>query len=160
MSRRADTETYDVGIVFDQELGIQVLPFYGTFRHIFEAKNYKTVEGYKHCICDYFENQKVPPFILNKIYEQFGEKFLKIVGESLEIGEEITIEELIHKYKQDFLSTKKFSSTTVLYASEAFSQLMTSSLEIQQENMINSSKVGRNDPCPCGSGKKFKKCCM
>ena len=21
------------------------------------------------------------------------------------------------------------------------------------------SKPGRNDPCPCGSGKKFKKCC-
>jgi hypothetical protein len=21
-------------------------------------------------------------------------------------------------------------------------------------------KIGRNDPCPCGSGKKFKKCCM
>jgi uncharacterized protein len=21
------------------------------------------------------------------------------------------------------------------------------------------TKVGRNDPCPCGSGKKFKKCC-
>ena len=20
--------------------------------------------------------------------------------------------------------------------------------------------VGRNDPCPCGSGKKYKKCCM
>jgi len=23
----------------------------------------------------------------------------------------------------------------------------------------NKAKVGRNDPCPCGSGKKFKKCC-
>ena len=22
----------------------------------------------------------------------------------------------------------------------------------------DSAKVGRNDPCPCGSGKKFKKC--
>ena len=21
-------------------------------------------------------------------------------------------------------------------------------------------KIGRNDPCPCGSGKKYKKCCM
>jgi len=21
-------------------------------------------------------------------------------------------------------------------------------------------KIGRNDPCPCGSGKKFKKCCI
>jgi uncharacterized protein len=23
----------------------------------------------------------------------------------------------------------------------------------------NDSKVGRNDPCPCGSGKKYKRCC-
>ena len=22
-----------------------------------------------------------------------------------------------------------------------------------------SEKIGRNDPCPCGSGNKFKKCC-
>ena len=21
-------------------------------------------------------------------------------------------------------------------------------------------KVGRNDPCPCGSGKKYKNCCL
>ena len=21
-------------------------------------------------------------------------------------------------------------------------------------------KAGRNDPCPCGSGKKYKKCCL
>ncbi|WP_428624997.1 YchJ family protein [Sedimenticola sp.] len=28
------------------------------------------------------------------------------------------------------------------------------------ETKINQSpKVGRNDPCPCGSGKKYKKCC-
>ena len=26
--------------------------------------------------------------------------------------------------------------------------------------IVNASpKVGRNDPCPCGSGKKYKKCC-
>lgn len=24
---------------------------------------------------------------------------------------------------------------------------------------IAEKKVGRNDPCPCGSGKKYKKCC-
>jgi len=22
------------------------------------------------------------------------------------------------------------------------------------------NKIGPNDPCPCGSGKKYKKCCM
>ncbi|MBK9609279.1 MAG: UPF0149 family protein [Betaproteobacteria bacterium] len=26
--------------------------------------------------------------------------------------------------------------------------------------MRTAPKVGRNDPCPCGSGKKYKKCCM
>ena len=25
--------------------------------------------------------------------------------------------------------------------------------------VVNDKKVGRNDPCPCGSGKKYKKCC-
>lgn len=25
---------------------------------------------------------------------------------------------------------------------------------------VDGKKVGRNDPCPCGSGKKYKKCCI
>ncbi|HZZ17836.1 MAG TPA: YchJ family protein [Opitutaceae bacterium] len=26
--------------------------------------------------------------------------------------------------------------------------------------VVSSKKVGRNDPCPCGSGKKYKHCCL
>ena len=29
----------------------------------------------------------------------------------------------------------------------------------KQKPIINDDKIGRNDPCPCGSGKKYKKCC-
>ncbi len=29
----------------------------------------------------------------------------------------------------------------------------------KQQPIINKEKIGRNDPCPCGSGKKYKKCC-
>ena len=32
--------------------------------------------------------------------------------------------------------------------------------EAEGQNERRSSKIGRNDPCPCGSGKKYKKCCM
>ena len=28
------------------------------------------------------------------------------------------------------------------------------------KRMLKPEKIGRNDPCPCGSGKKYKKCCM
>ncbi len=30
----------------------------------------------------------------------------------------------------------------------------------KQSPMKAKAKVGRNDPCPCGSGKKYKKCCL
>lgn len=31
--------------------------------------------------------------------------------------------------------------------------------EVQKPFVRESPKVGRNEPCPCGSGKKYKKCC-
>ena len=32
-------------------------------------------------------------------------------------------------------------------------------LQPVQQVVRGSAKIGRNDPCPCGSGKKYKKCC-
>ncbi len=29
----------------------------------------------------------------------------------------------------------------------------------QVQQVVRGEKIGRNDPCPCGSGKKYKKCC-
>ena len=31
--------------------------------------------------------------------------------------------------------------------------------ELKESNPTNEIKVGRNAPCPCGSGKKYKHCC-
>lgn len=28
------------------------------------------------------------------------------------------------------------------------------------KTIVKGDKIGRNDPCPCGSGKKYKKCCL
>lgn len=36
----------------------------------------------------------------------------------------------------------------------------TNQQEQTAEKVQTTVKVGRNDPCPCGSGKKYKKCCM
>ena len=32
------------------------------------------------------------------------------------------------------------------------------SQNVKQEPIIAGPKIGRNDPCPCGSGKKYKQC--
>ncbi|MFC4985030.1 SEC-C metal-binding domain-containing protein [Salinicoccus siamensis] len=31
--------------------------------------------------------------------------------------------------------------------------------ELNSQTVVKEVKVGRNDPCPCGSGRKYKKCC-
>lgn len=31
--------------------------------------------------------------------------------------------------------------------------------EKKSGTIVKGQKIGRNDPCPCGSGKKYKKCC-
>jgi len=147
---------YDVGIVYDFDAGMLVIPFLATFKHIFEAEDYKTVQGYKECISNYLQSPKIPPSILQKVYKLNPEKFIKIVNEVMEKDFK-DINEIIHEYKINYEKTKQFSSTTVLYSSYAFQQLMN---YVGQEDNINVQKVGRNDPCPCGSGKKYKKCCL
>jgi uncharacterized protein YecA (UPF0149 family) len=34
------------------------------------------------------------------------------------------------------------------------------SLKNKSKGLRSGSKIGRNDTCPCGSGKKYKKCCL
>ena len=31
--------------------------------------------------------------------------------------------------------------------------------EAKKKPVVNGETIGRNDPCPCGSGKKYKNCC-
>lgn len=45
--------------------------------------------------------------------------------------------------------------------SERYAARFRSDGSVKGETVRHSlAKVGRNDPCPCGSGKKFKKCCI
>ena len=40
------------------------------------------------------------------------------------------------------------------------SRLPSSNEPLLDKSEADAKRVGRNDPCPCGSGKKYKKCCM
>lgn len=45
---------------------------------------------------------------------------------------------------------------------EIFTKERQKELYLEQKKsgtVVKGPKIGRNDPCPCGSGKKYKKCC-
>lgn len=149
-------ETYDVGIIFDQELGLYAIPFYGTFNKIFEVEDPTTIENYDKCIGYFLMNDKVSANLIKKTAAKH-KNFMDVVNKVL--GENLTYDEMIKKYKSKYFEQKMFSSTTVLYKSKAFSNTLGIIEEHEERPKIDAHNVGRNEPCPCGSGKKFKKCC-
>ena len=81
-----------------------------------------------------------------------------MINEVLE--KEFSFEELIKEYKSEYLKNRLYSSATVLYCSNVFADVFDVISAPKPEHVeINTEKVGRNTPCPCGSGKKFKHCC-
>jgi preprotein translocase subunit SecA len=42
---------------------------------------------------------------------------------------------------------------------EIFPQVLLQEPESKPQPLVLEPKIGRNEPCPCGSGKKYKKCC-
>lgn len=148
---------YDVGIVADEKLGIFVIPFLNTFLSIFAKDNYKEIEGYKECVKQFLTDDKIPPVVLKMASKSGLKKFLEIINEVS--GETFKSFKAVEKhYKGSYLADSKFSSTSVLYLSEAFSKLMRY-VSKPKPKVVAGVQVGRNEPCPCGSGKKYKKCC-
>ena len=147
-------ETYDVAVIFDKENGLYAIPFYETFCKIFENKD--SVENAKGCVEYFLTNDSIPNTILERVSTQYP-NFMETVNEVM--GTNYTFEELIKNYKSEYLNNKLYSSATILFCSNAFSQIFDYISEPKPQAPVVTEKVGRNDPCPCGSGKKFKNCC-
>lgn len=147
-------ETYDVAVIFDKENGLYAIPFYETFCKIFENKD--SVENAKGCVEYFLTNDSIPNTILERVSTQYP-NFMETVNEVM--GTNYTFEELIKNYKSEYLNNKIYSSATILFCSNAFSQIFDYISEPKPQAPVVTEKVGRNDPCPCGSGKKFKNCC-
>ncbi len=150
-------ETYDVGIIYDEELGLYAVPFYGTFNKIFEVPDYTKVLNYDSCIKYFLTNDKYSANLIRMVAAKH-KNFMEIVNAVL--AKNYTLEELLKKYKRRYVDNKIISSTTVLYRSSAFSGTLGIIEDNENKPEIDTTKkIGRNDPCPCGSGKKYKKCC-
>ena len=82
---------------------------------------------------------------------------LEDVTEESVIDAEIDYEKLYYnmmKVKADWLySLPEWDN---IFSEEKQKELR---MKLHEDSHITVDKIGRNDPCPCGSGKKYKKCC-
>jgi preprotein translocase subunit SecA len=82
-------------------------------------------------------------------HEMFDEMIARLKEETVRLLFQIQIqrEEQVQELKKE-QEEKQVAFNAVGAGSEA-----------PRPNVRKETKVGRNDPCPCGSGKKYKKCC-
>ncbi len=128
-----------------------------------DDKEYITIE-----MCDNWETMKSDihtpketdiKIELNSIYEQYNE-----ILEEVFIDEDDDTEFLksILGSEYDNLDNEELDELYDEFYNDDFEDVFIDEPEDEIDYEIKpvKTKIGRNDPCPCGSGKKYKKCCM
>lgn len=145
---------YDIGFFADEASGLYIIPFLGTFNEILKQNSLNTIENAKECIEYFITSDKVSPNLLIKKEKEF-KNFIPLINNVFDKNFK-DIREIISTFKEDWTIQNKFSPTMVLYNSKTFEKL----IGIQNEDAKETKNIGRNELCPCGSGKKYKNCCL
>ena len=61
------------------------------------------------------------------------------------------------KYNEEYRKKNTYEQPP---SSDSIFSLPTNTLPPKVQPIKKEKKIGRNEPCPCGSGKKYKKCCL
>lgn len=138
----------DVGVLIDEREGPYYLLNYGKFKKIF-SENGELSDGQVELFKDYLLCASVPAFVFRRAKDRYPERFCqvikKIVPSSEFKGDSIFNFDLLMNHYKPFWRKINLSVHPV--------NLRFKKYYFQQTG------VGRNSPCPCGSGLKFKKCC-
>ena len=114
---------------------------------------------------------------VKELAEKYGQEVLTMVGFLDGINESLKEENPIETMEEDTVVSLAFDKEKLyknmvaakadwlyelpqwkeIYSEEELKKLYKEQKE--STTIRKGKKVGRNDPCPCGSGKKYKKCC-
>jgi len=142
-------EVYDVALWVDKKRGLYIIPFFETFMECFK----EDVQGKIECIKEFLTSDKIPPSVI-KYAQENNENFYDVINSSLSTNFS-NLEEILFNTKAAYVDSGVFSPVSVLFNSQLFSTIL--HIEEKPEKEGNGPK--RNEPCPCGSGLKYKKCC-
>lgn len=130
--------------VYEYLLENKVTELSGTIKEL--ADKFKMTPEYVTGLIDGLNDTQVPPINLENIDEN--------QTVSIHINFEVLYKKMV-EYKADHLYT--LPQWDHVFTEEERKNFYKS--QKSSTTVINSNKVGRNDLCPCGSGKKYKRCC-
>lgn len=151
-----------VALVFDGQLSREFVMDY--FKRLM-AERREEPSGYFHaeiiCCCDDLYPEEVYPEI-RSLYEdhvvETGIINLDSINRTLKRAKEEVLQESRQNPRYQLLTdTIGEMRTWASFNQERFDDA--TSGDLKAKTIVKEAKIGRNEPCPCGSGKKYKKCC-
>ncbi|RDL31755.1 hypothetical protein BC461_08205 [Photobacterium damselae] len=107
-------------------------------------------EQYRDAIADSVHSTWLGLDVLNSEIAPSGEGFVEFKAYYQDGKDEYVLQE-----RSRFLQEEVDGNKLWFYIDGEYPQAQEESVS----QPANSNKIGRNDPCLCGSGKKYKKCC-
>ncbi len=182
--RRIEGYNFDIRkhlLEYDDVMNIHRETFYKKRREILEASK----DQLREKIREIFQQENISLKELEKKEKEIGERFWEIVKfVALKIMDNLWIGHLEEmEYLRDRVRLRAYGQMDPLieYKNEGYKlfkellrmidssiaqTILNLSVQKEKENFeerkpvhYTGKKPGRNDPCPCGSGKKYKKCC-
>jgi len=147
----------DIGIVYDDRTGQHILINYGLILDLFQNGDEEKIERFKKEILIYLEDQSIAPAILKRLFFRFPQNAEFIIRRILNrpdfsLGKDS--DALIDELKPSFRGKKVFPNFLPIS-----SRLIKAAKPEIYGQSPSKPQIGRNAPCPCGSGRKYKKCC-
>jgi len=113
-------------------------------------------------LCMIEERREILPQ-LDIIEQEYPEYFEKLGSFAEQLREGKNLEYLKSSMLKQYTRLAQYIGGAMYfekYPQERARQMGTVVYEDDQPYVRSGKKIGRNDPCPCGSGKKYKHCCM
>lgn len=129
------------------------------YAHILESKEPRLTGKFSELAAKFEADPVIFMGFLDGIQTSLNNPFeLDAVTEDTEIDLDIDFEKLYFnmlKADADYLYTLK--AWEGIFSEDKIMQIIK---DFKRSKIVHKEKEpGRNDPCPCGSGKKYKKCC-
>lgn len=123
----------------------------------------KHTENFKFSIKDLAEKQNTTVEFVMGFVDGINDSLKNPLDlENLTAEEEITLDVDLEKLYFNMLDAKAEYLYNLPQWEGIFSAEKRKEIQKKYRESVmvrNENKIGRNDPCPCGSGKKYKKCC-
>ena len=152
-------ESEAVGVIYDEVEGMYFLPDFHIVQEAFETPELLAEDRYRDTVLGYLEGPDMPPLPLCRLAERDPQRASEVFGELLNrpsFSWERDGESLLREYKASYLDSPARPSIAPL--NEMLSKASPLGARPGQ-GRLHQKRPGRNDPCPCGSGKKYKRCC-